>query len=58
MARIRQRYGKVCKLDWNPKHWETFVDMLINKLPFKLLRINNRPNLIPDTIKHKIKYIN
>ena len=33
-------------------------DMLINKLPFKLLRINNRPSLFPYTVKHKMKYIN
>ena len=32
MARIRYRNGNVCKLDWNPEHWETFVDMLVNKL--------------------------
>ena len=42
-----------------PSQSSTLIyDMLINKLPFKLLRINNRPNLFPDTIKHKIKYIN
>ena len=33
-------------------------NMLINKLPFKLLRITNRSSLLPDTIKHKMKYIN
>ena len=37
---------------------DPFICADINKLPFKLLRINNRPNLFPDTIKHKIKYIN
>ena len=42
-----------------PSQSSTLIyDMLINKLPFKLLRINNRPNLFPDTIKHKMKYIN
>lgn len=39
MARIRQRFGNVCKLDWNPKHWETFVDMLINKLNLNVVMI-------------------
>ena len=39
MARIRHRYGNVCKLDWNPKHWETFVDMLINKLNLNVVMI-------------------
>ena len=42
-----------------PSQSSTLIyDMLIKKLPFKLLRINNRPNLFPDTIKHKMKYIN
>ena len=39
MARIRRRYGNVCKLDWNPEHWETFVDMLINKLKVNIVMI-------------------
>tara|TARA_R110001583_G_scaffold19175_7_gene75339 strand:+ start:221 stop:1213 length:993 start_codon:yes stop_codon:yes gene_type:complete len=39
MARIRQRFGNVCKLDWNPEHWETFVDMLINKLNLNVVMI-------------------
>ena len=34
MARIRFRSntGKTCWLDWNPNHWETFINMLVNKL--------------------------
>ena len=39
MARIRRRYGNVCKLDWNPDHWETFVDMLINELNLNVVMI-------------------
>ena len=39
MARIRRRYGNVCKLDWNPEHWETFVDMLINELNLNVVMI-------------------
>ena len=39
MARIRYRNGNVCKLDWNPKHWETFVDMLINNLNVNIVMI-------------------
>jgi len=39
MARIRQRFGNVCKLDWNPEHWETFVDMLINELNLNVVMI-------------------
>ena len=39
MARIRYRNGNVCKLDWNPKHWETFVDMLVNKLQVNVVMI-------------------
>ena len=41
MARIRFRSntGKTCWLDWNPKHWETFVDMLINKLNLNVVMI-------------------
>ena len=39
MARIRHRYGNVCKLDWNPKHWETFVDMLVNDLKVNVVMI-------------------
>ena len=39
MARIRKRKGKICKLDWNPKHWETFIDMLINKLKVNVVMI-------------------
>jgi hypothetical protein len=39
MARIRRRYGNVCKLDWNPEHWETFVDMVINKLKVNVVMI-------------------
>ena len=39
MARIRYRNGNVCKLDWNPKHWETFVDMLINNLKVNIVMI-------------------
>jgi hypothetical protein len=39
MARIRYRNGNVCKLDWDPKHWETFVDMLINNLKVNIVMI-------------------
>ena len=39
MARIRQRAGNVCKLDWNPNHWETFVDMLVNELKVNVVMI-------------------
>lgn len=39
MARIRYRNGNVCKLDWNPEHWETFVDMLVNKLKVNVVMI-------------------
>ena len=39
MARIRYRNGNVCKLDWNPVHWETFVDMLVNKLKVNVVMI-------------------
>ena len=39
MARIRYRNGNVCKLDWNPKHWETFIDMLINNLKVNVVMI-------------------
>ena len=39
MARIRHRNGNVCKLDWNPDHWETFVDMLINELNVNVVMI-------------------
>ena len=39
MARIRYRNGNVCKLDWNPEHWETFVDMLVNKLQVNVVMI-------------------
>ena len=39
MARIRHRYGNVCKLDWNPVHWETFVDMLVNELKVNVVMI-------------------
>ena len=39
MARIRYRYGNVCKLDWNPKHWETFVNMLVNDLNLNVVMI-------------------
>lgn len=39
MARIRYRNGNVCKLDWNPEHWEAFVDMLVNKLKVNVVMI-------------------
>ncbi len=39
MARIRYRMGNVCRLDWNPKHWETFVDMLVNDLKVNVVMI-------------------
>tara|TARA_Y100001970_G_C14238495_1_gene863404 strand:+ start:2411 stop:3418 length:1008 start_codon:yes stop_codon:yes gene_type:complete len=39
MARIRHRNGNICKLDWNPKHWETFIDMLINDLKVNVVMI-------------------
>ena len=39
MARIRHRKGNVCKLDWNPKHWEIFVDMLVNDLKVNVVMI-------------------
>ena len=39
MVRIRHRNGNVCKLDWNPKHWETFIDMLINDLKVNVVMI-------------------
>jgi len=39
MARIRYRNGNVCKLDWNPEHWETFIDMLINNLNVNVVMI-------------------
>lgn len=39
MARIRTRYGNTCKLDWNPTHWETLVDMIINKLHVNVVMI-------------------
>ena len=39
MARIRYRNGNVCKLDWNPQHWETFIDMLINNLNVNVVMI-------------------
>jgi len=39
MARIRYRMGSVCRLDWNPKHWETFIDMLVNDLKVNVVMI-------------------
>ncbi len=39
MARIRFRRGKVDPFDWNPKHWEAFVDMLVNDLKVNVVTI-------------------
>jgi hypothetical protein len=39
MARIRNRSGKICYLDWNPTHWRTFVDLLINDLKVNVVMI-------------------
>jgi len=39
MARIRSRAGKTCYLDWNPKHWETFINYLINDLKVNVVVI-------------------
>lgn len=39
MARIRKRYGNTCKLDWNPKHWKTFIEYLINDLKVNVVMI-------------------
>ena len=32
LARTRTRIGVRCKYDWNPNHWEVFIDMLINSM--------------------------
>jgi|TARA_R110002153_G_C13328922_1_gene497731 hypothetical protein len=42
MARIRHRLGKVCHLDWNPKHWETFIKYLIEDLKVNVVMIGIR----------------
>ena len=39
MARIRYRLGKVCKLDWDPAHWETFINMLTDDLKVNVVMI-------------------
>jgi hypothetical protein len=39
MARIRTRVGKTCYLDWNPKHWKTFVNYLIDDLKVNVVMI-------------------
>ena len=39
MARIRYRRGEVDQYDWNPKHWETFIDMLVNDLKVNVVMI-------------------
>lgn len=39
MARIRYRQGNVCKLDWNPDHWKTFINMLTDKLKVNVVMI-------------------
>lgn len=39
MARIRTRLGKTCYLDWNPEHWKTFIDLLINDLNVNVVMI-------------------
>jgi len=39
MARIRNRKGKTCYLDWNPKHWKTFINSLIEDLKVNIVMI-------------------
>jgi len=39
MARIRFRNGNVCKLDWNPDHWKTFIELLVNDLKLNVVMI-------------------
>lgn len=39
MARIRTRLGKTCYLDWNPEHWKTFIELLINDLNVNVVMI-------------------
>ena len=39
MARIRNRVGKTCYLDWNPEHWKTFINYLINDLKVNVVMI-------------------
>ena len=39
MARIRTRHGKTCYLDWNPEHWKTFIELLINDLHVNVVMI-------------------
>ena len=39
MARIRTRNGKTCKLDWNPKHWKTFINLLVQQLQVNIVMI-------------------
>lgn len=56
LARLRYREGgrtaigeplenglRLCGDDWNPKHWETFVDMLINLLDLNVCVIDIPP---------------
>jgi len=39
MVRSRSHGGGVNNQDWNPKNWETFIDMLINKLDLNVVMI-------------------
>ena len=39
MARIRTRNGKTCKLDWNPDHWKTFINLLVERLNVNIVMI-------------------
>ena len=39
MARIRNRLGKTCYLDWNPNSWKQFVELLVNDLRVNVVMI-------------------
>ena len=39
MARIRTRLGDICYLDWNPDHWKTFIEMIVDKLNVNVVMI-------------------
>ena len=39
MARIRKRLGDTCYLDWNPDHWKTFIEKLVDQLNVNVVMI-------------------
>ena len=43
LARVRYREGNVDKNDWNPKCWESFIDMLINLMNLNVCVIDIPP---------------